>query len=124
MSIGSVPNQEVHVVDELALLVAKIEDHLRREQYQEAATLFENHSASAWFGFQPTRAVEVMQLLVAQTPAHITILKTIIRLMTVTTTGQFDSNHYLTTINSEDSSQMFLLSMFRMADLSMYGRPA
>src|SRR5690625_3027783 len=91
MSVGSVPNQEVHVVDELALLVAKIEDHLRREQYQEAATLFENHSASAWFGFQPTRAVEVLQLLVAQTPAPRPILKAIIGLMTATTAGQFDS---------------------------------
>jgi len=124
MSVGSVPNQEVHVVDELALLVAKIEDHLRREQYQEAATLFENHSASAWFGFQPTRAVEVLQLLVAQTPAPRPILKAIIGLMTATTAGQFDSHHYLTTINSEDPTQMFLLSMFRMADLRMHGRPA
>src|SRR5699024_2190058 len=85
MSIGSVPNQEVHVVDALALLVAKIGDHLRREPYAEAATRLEIHSASAWFGFQPTRAVEVLQLLVAQTPAPRPILKAIIGLMTATT---------------------------------------
>src|SRR5699024_5260113 len=101
MSIGSVPNQEVLVVDELALLVAKIEDHLRREQYPEAATLFENQRASSWLCFQPTRAVEVLQLLAAQTPAPRPILKAIIGLMTATTAGQLDSHHYLTTINSE-----------------------
>src|SRR5699024_1560060 len=52
------------------------------------------------------------------------ILMAIIGLMTATTACQFDSHDYLARNNSEDPTQMTFLSMFRMADLRMHGRPA
>ncbi len=122
MSVDVAPNHEIRKVDDLALLVAKIEDHLSQGRYQEAATLFENNSTSAWFGFQPTRAVEILQLLITKTPAPRPILKSIVRLMTATSSGKFDSHQYVATIDSKDPQQMFLLSMFRMADLRFHGR--
>ena len=123
MPVDTAPNQDIHTLDGLALLVSTIEDHLSQGQYQQAATLFENNSTSAWFGFHPTRAVEVLQLLITNTPAPRPVLESIVRLMTATRVGQFDSHHYVATVDGEDPHQMFLLSMFRMADLRLHGQP-
>lgn len=109
------------VADELARFVEQVENHIRQNNIQEAAKLIETNVTATWFGFEPTRTVEILQLILSKLESPGPLFEAAMGLLTATTAGQFDSHDYLTTLNPDDPHQMFMLSMFRMFDLRVHG---
>lgn len=108
--------------DELAHFAEQVEQHIREGNIPEAAMLLEADMAAAWYGIEPARTAEILQQLLTEIGSSTPILKAVMSLLTATSVGQFDSQEYLATVNSEDPHEMFMLSVFRMADLRLHGR--
>ncbi|GAA2046920.1 hypothetical protein GCM10009720_29860 [Yaniella flava] len=108
--------------DELAHFVAEIEDAISREDWAFAATLIEENTAAAWFGMQPPRTMEIVSLLASKIPSHGSLLHAGYRLLTAASAGQFDVHEYLSTVDTNNAEEMFLLSMLRMSDFRVHGR--
>jgi len=108
--------------DALAHFVEQVEHHLREDNISEVARLLEADMAAAWYGFEPVRTAEILQQISTQMDFSTPILNAVTRLLTATSAGQFDDQGYLASVNSEDQHEMFMLSVFRMADLRLHGR--
>lgn len=108
--------------DALARFVAQVQHHLHEGDLSTVAKLFESDMASAWYGFEPAKTAEILQQISTQLNSSTPILNAMMRLLTATSAGQFDDQGYLATVDSDDSYGMFVLSVFRMADLRLHGR--
>lgn len=108
--------------DALAHFVEQVEHHLREDNISEVARLLEADMAAAWYGFEPARTAEILQQISTQMDSSTPILNGLARVLTATSAGQFDDQEYLASVNSADEHEMFMLSVFRMADLRLYGR--
>lgn len=115
------PKDALRMNDELALFVGQVEDHVRDDNIAAAAELIEANVPSAWFGLDPFRTVEIVQLILATLDSPALLFKAGMGILTASSAGQFDSHHYLSGLNSTDSHDMFMLSMFRMTDLRLHG---
>lgn len=119
--IGST-HETFQAQDELAVFIAEIEAALQQEHYQRAADLLEGNAAAAWFGMPPPRTMEILRLLVSKLPSHGSMLHAGYALLTATEAGQFDHEAYLSTVDTENPEQMFLLALFRVGDFRSHGR--
>src|SRR5699024_1219257 len=108
--------------DELARLAETIERALARRDFTRAAAILDENFAATLFSFPPHRTAEIFELIVTnldRPPPVLVTAHTIVRAAgadlrnTRALTESFDPN---------DPSQMFLLSLFRMADFRMHGR--
>lgn len=108
--------------DALSRFVEQVEHCLEQGDLPEVAKLLESDMASAWYGFEPAKTAEMLQQISAQLDSSKPILNAVMRLLTATSAGQFDEQEYLSTVDSDDPHEMFMLSIFRMADLRLHGR--
>ncbi len=109
--------------NELAHFVEQVEQYIREENLPEAAKLLETDILAGWYGIEPARTAEILQLILTEIDSSTPLLKAVTSLLTATSVGQFDSQEYLATVDSDDPHEMFTLSIFRMADLRLHGRP-
>ncbi len=107
--------------DALALFVDEIEDAIRQEQFHEAEKLIEENAAAAWFGLPPARTGEIVELLAHKLPVPGFVISAGAKLLAAADTGRLDSQDYLSTIDSGDNRQLFLLSMLRMSAIRIRG---
>ena len=108
--------------DALSRFVEQVEHHLHDGNLPEVAKFLESDMAAAWYGFEPARTAEILQKIPTQLNSSTPILNAVMRLLTATSAGQFDDQGYLATVDSDDPHEMFVLSIFRMADLRLHGR--
>lgn len=105
--------------DALSRFVEQVEHHLHDGNLPEVAKFLESDMAAAWYGFEPARTAEILQKIPTQLNSSTPILNAVMRLLTATSAGQFDDQGYLATVDSDDPHEMFVLSIFRMADLRL-----
>lgn len=107
--------------DELALHVAHIEQSIQQGRLQDAADLLVRNPASSWFGMQPSRTVEILQLLTSNPTVDSPLLDMIADTMMSQSSEYFDSPTFLAHFDIEDPNQMLLLAILRMSGLRIRG---
>lgn len=124
MSDQSPPHTElVGVDDELYQFAQQIELYLRAENFAQAAILMETYVGTSWYALKPDRRTEILQQILAHLDSQPPILKGLMGILTASSPGQFDDHSYLATLDMHDPYEMFMLSLFRMTDLRLHGRP-
>lgn len=105
--------------DALALFVEKLENAIEHERFDEAEKLIEKDAAAAWFGLQPARTVEIIQLLASKDPPPGSIVFTVAKLLTAA--DHLDSPDHLASIDADNDRQLFIMAILRMSERRLGG---
>jgi DNA-binding CsgD family transcriptional regulator len=110
--------------DELAQLAEIVERVLARRDFSRAATIIDENFAATFLSFPPHRSAEIFDQIVTNIDHPPPFLVTAHRIMRAAG-ADLDNTRALTeSFDGGDPSQMFVLSLFRMADFRMHGRIA
>ena len=119
--IDSGQNLSLHT-HPLDLLAAEIEEAIAAENYDAAVELFRRDLTSTWFALNPSRTLEIIQLLAVKASEPSPFTNAALKVFTDDVPGVIDSPTYLAGISLDDPHDMYVLSLIRMGDFRLKGR--